>query len=1238
MTLIKDLIEIPERIQTGDFVLKLTEGVTRAEATVRDYVVTPELRECFDNALTFIRTAVQSNSSKASYLHGSFGSGKSHFMAILNLILDGIPEAKSIRELAPEITKHNDWITGKKFLLVPYHMIGSNDMESGILGGYADFIRRNHPDAPIPGVYLAEGLFNDAQGLRTTMGDSDFFAKLSQGATSNGGWGDLEEGWTAERFESAIIAGPGAEERALLISALVKQFFNSYDLQANAQDEAFISLDQGLSVISKHAKALGYDALILFLDELILWLASRATDLKFIHQEGQKLSKLVEAQLADRPIPVISFVARQRDLSELIGDSIPGAERLNFSDALKHWEGRFHRITLEDRNLPAIAEKRVLKCKTKSARAELDAAFEQTAKVREPVMNTLLTSEGDREIFRKVYPFSPALVQTLIAVSSVLQRERTALKVMMQLLVDHRESLEVGDIVPVGDLFDVVAHGDEAFSRETAIHFDNAKRLYQQKLLPELEKTHGRLEDLKQAPFNDPKYLAFRNDDRLVKTLLLSALVPEVESLRGLNAERLASLNHGTIKSPIPGRESQEVLRRCRNWAASVGEIRIGEEASNPSISVQLSGVDTQSILDQAEREDNLGNRVRLIREMVYSQLDIQEKDQLERDHEFAWKNTKRSCVIVFGNIRDLPPASMENLDDRWKVIIDYPFDESGFYPKDDYQKCKTFKDNHPDGVKTLCWIPSFFSEDANKELGTLLVLDHVLTGERFAGYATYLSPQDRQTAKSLLENQRSILQQRVRNHVDAAYGIVQAPESLDTSKSLELHEQFISLKPGLELQPPTAANLTGGLQHLLEQALIHEFPAAPDFKADVSKISNLQKVYQYISQATQTEDGRIVIDRSQRPLMRQIANPLMLGDMAVDATHFVLGQYWKNHFTRKLAEVGGSLQVSQLRQWIDQPRPMGLSEELENLVILTYAEQTGRSFFRYNVPVDITLKSTPTDCELREQKLPAEADWQKALKRTNDLFGVSIAPLRKASTVIELSKKAQDKAKNAIEDCQSYVIVLQESIERLKLDKQCDRLTTATTTLAMVERLAVAKEDDVVEVLAGVEIATTEAAMNECLKKAANLTGALEGVNWDIFEGIEALTDARAVKAKPMLATLSKVMSSDEHVTALGPQLKLSQNEAVRLLTQQPSPPAVVPAPNPTPPIPKVVIPQPQPKAGGKAGNQPIARVVKQDSQQNLELKAAEKLITQLSQDLKAGQDITLSISWIIQECDLES
>jgi hypothetical protein len=246
----------------------------------------------------------------------------------------------------------------------------------------------------------------------------------------------------------------------------------------------------------------------------------------FVSSEGQKLTKLVEATTADRPIPLVSFVARQRDLRELVGDHVPGAEKLAFVDVLKYWEGRFHQITLEDRNLPAIAEKRVLRPRSEAARQMLDRAFEETRKARDEVMRVLLTTEADQRMFRAVYPFSPALVQTLVAVSSVLQRERTALKVMLQLLVNHRDSLALGDLVPVGDLFDVIAEGDEPFTEDMRIHFENAKRLYHQKLRPLVEKNHGmRAEEMERLPADEPRAVAFRADDRLLKTLLLAALV-----------------------------------------------------------------------------------------------------------------------------------------------------------------------------------------------------------------------------------------------------------------------------------------------------------------------------------------------------------------------------------------------------------------------------------------------------------------------------------------------------------------------------------------------------------------------------------------------------------------------------------------------------------------------------------------------------------------------------------------
>jgi hypothetical protein len=166
----------------------------------------------------------------------------------------------------------------------------------------------------------------------------------------------------------------------------------------------FVDLGDGLAVLSAHARSLGYDALILFLDELILWLASHAANVDFVTTEAQKVPKLVESERADRPVPIVSFVARQRDLRELVGQHITGADRLAFSDVLSWWAGRFSTISLEDRNLPAIAERRVLRPRTMEARRQMDDEFARTASLREEVMKVLLTNRSNRDDFRRLYP------------------------------------------------------------------------------------------------------------------------------------------------------------------------------------------------------------------------------------------------------------------------------------------------------------------------------------------------------------------------------------------------------------------------------------------------------------------------------------------------------------------------------------------------------------------------------------------------------------------------------------------------------------------------------------------------------------------------------------------------------------------------------------------------------------------------------------------------------------------
>ena len=267
MPLLRDLIDIPESLPANRFVLKLSQGVLDPEGTLRDYVVTEQLARSFDAALAVIRDALGTRASNGSYLHGSFGAGKSHFMAVLHLILTGNLQARAIPELAGVIHKHNDWMTGKKFLLVPYHMIGSASLEEGILKGYVDFLARTQPGVALPLVHKSAALVEQARRDRESFGDEAFFKVLNASRAARPGWGRIAADWTPARFEAAALAPAAAPDHQALVTRLGEHYRAAQDVLS-----AYVDLDDGLSVLSRHTKDLGYDGLVLFLDELMLWL------------------------------------------------------------------------------------------------------------------------------------------------------------------------------------------------------------------------------------------------------------------------------------------------------------------------------------------------------------------------------------------------------------------------------------------------------------------------------------------------------------------------------------------------------------------------------------------------------------------------------------------------------------------------------------------------------------------------------------------------------------------------------------------------------------------------------------------------------------------------------------------------------------------------------------------------------------------------------------------------------
>ena len=73
-------------------------------------------------------------SKEVQNVSGSGGAGKSHFMAMLYLLLNGNTQARSVPELADVVQRMGTWAEGRRFLLVPYYLMDALSVEQCILG------------------------------------------------------------------------------------------------------------------------------------------------------------------------------------------------------------------------------------------------------------------------------------------------------------------------------------------------------------------------------------------------------------------------------------------------------------------------------------------------------------------------------------------------------------------------------------------------------------------------------------------------------------------------------------------------------------------------------------------------------------------------------------------------------------------------------------------------------------------------------------------------------------------------------------------------------------------------------------------------------------------------------------------------------------------------------------------------------------------------------------------------
>ncbi len=1144
-TALRELLDIPREASKTSFVVKLTDAVTRPDALLRDYAVTPGIVHALDHALDMVRGAVQNHGSRATYVHGSFGSGKSHFMAVVSLLLANDPVAWAVEEIHPLRPRHA-WVADTKLLRLHLHMTGADTLESQLFRAFVDVVRAQHPTAPVPPLFADHELFENAEALRQQVGDKVFFARLGGDADEGDGWGELgaEGRWDAVRFD-AVRNGENADQRAELFDALVRSWLPAFAAQGNR----WIDADKGFAVMSRHAAALGYGAVVVFFDELILWLTSLAGDRNRLNAEVQKLAKLVEAQDLRRPVPLVGFAARQRDIAELVGHQFVGGDAQLLTDTLKFWEGRFETIKLEDRNLPAIIRKRVVRPRDEAAKKRIDQGFQDWLRKLNPVeKGTLLGENGDEKALRDLHPFSPALVEALVAMSAFLQRDRTALKILHELLLEHLDDYQFGRIVPVGDLYDVLAGGEEPMDGAMRARWQSARRLYQAELLPVIQSQHDtarpercqrmREDHRPEIGCSNCKESACRADNRLIKTVILAALVPEVPVLRNLTVSRLVQLNHGTLREVVPGTAGQQAVVRLRRYAGQVGKLRVGEEP-DPRVSAIIDGVDIKPILDGARSYDTQGGRKAMLRELLFSALGFTRVEGSPIDFEVDWRGFTRKGQIHYGNVREMDRsyfAVPHGYD--FKVVIDFPFDDPGHTPQEDERYVVEVKDKGLEAT-TAVWLPSFFSDRLQRELGELVVLERVLGDENRQRLLQHLRPDERRAAEAEMEALRNQKRNRIRDALDMAYGIRKPDaESLDEARRVDRHFHLFVPETGMPL--PTETQLGPALVRVVRGLLDKRYPRHPSFaeEAGISR-KRLEDALRKVQEVALADSQRVAFDRAEAKLFDVASVTAFLLVNESNATVRTDGaQQVENRLRDKGIE---SPTVAQVRAAYDPDGQMGLTSELADFYVLAWAALLGRELYRDDRALTDTPPLGKLDGELTllRPPLPPAVSWTKALSVMGALFGVNREGMRTCSgrSLRRFADECERRRAAAVKDGADRVALALQRWESLGAASGTARRDTAESAVTLLRLLSTSDPVALVEALAGFSARTSETALAAHLKHATSMLAGLDKTYF--LDGLSALVGFPHDDAPAVLAELTRLLASDELNESIGKKLE---------------------------------------------------------------------------------------------------
>jgi hypothetical protein len=487
--------------------------------------------------------------------------------------------------------------------------------------------------------------------------------------------------------------------------------------------------------------------------------------------------------------------------------------------------------------------------------------------------------------------------------------------------------------------------------------------------------------------------------------------------------------------------------------------------------------------------------------------------------------------------------------------VIDYPFDDGQYGPNDDLAAIDRFVESGA-GTWTLAWLPSFLSDAMEKQLGELVILEHICESRDVTRkFVHELSPENQERAITDLENLRASKQARLMTVLQEAYGLASPKEGdLDGARSTDKH--VVLLKPGARPAMRVPPNFAEAVETYIQDLLTTRWPRHPKLGERLTK-RRVEHLVDIFGQLVDADDKRIPAERALIEEARDTLMELGLVRVTENAIHLVEDRQLQELEKRRAQKSVDQPTVGQLRQWIDEGGKLGLQQEAEDLIVRCYARAMARTFVAWGKPYTAEAgKPIPDEVLLEKPQLPAMATWGKALDTAGRVFGIALpGKALHADNLKRFEAAVAGKLAELVKPAEQLPGELDRWAGLLGVAPDADRLKTARSAAALVAALA---RGGVVDVLAAFVPETSAPAVAKSLATAKANMGVLgEKLVYGQLEAVAARHEVEG--AAELIERASGIVRQDEAIESLADKLRKLAEDAQRLLAPKPPPPGTV-------------------------------------------------------------------------------